>query len=305
MNLVTLRQLEYFLAVAELGSVSAAARRCHVSPGGISLALTELETSLGVQLMLRRKAKGAALTPAGRWVADRARSIVTEAGELQFAAQRLQGELVGPLKIGCFGSLSPWLLPRIIEYFAANHPAVDIELTEGSSDLLQRMLLDGELDVCLMYSLHVNTEVELTTIAPVRLQLLLSPDHPLAAQEEIALRDLGDSPAALLGLQPARDLAENQLRSAGFEPQIKWRSTNVETIRSLVARGLAYSVLMGRPLGDRTYEGLPLAYRRIKDDLPDNAVVAAYPRGMVPSQKVRTLLKYCQDEFSPDRSRVQ
>jgi DNA-binding transcriptional LysR family regulator len=302
---VTLRQLEYFLAVADLGSVSAAARRCHVSPGGLSLALNDLEAGLGVQLMLRRKAKGATLTPAGRWVAERARAIVADAGELQFAAQRLQGELVGPLKIGCFGTLSPWLLPRIIEFFATNHPAVDIELTEGSSDLMQQMLLDGELDVCLMYSLHVNTELELTTVAPVRLQLLLSPDHPLAAQDEIALRDLGNSPAALLGLQPARDLAETQLRNAGFEPQIKWRSTNVETIRSLVARGLAYSVLMGRPLGDQTYEGLPLAYRRIKDDLPDNAVVAAYPPGTVPSEKVRALLAYCQDEFSADRSRVQ
>lgn len=305
MNSITLRQLEYFLAVADLGSVTAAARRCHVSPGGISLALTELEASLDAQLMLRRKAKGAALTPVGHWVVDRARSIVADAGELQFAAQRLQGELVGPLKIGCFGSLSPWLLPRIIEHFALSHPAVDIELTEGSSDLLQQMLLDGKLDVGLMYSLHINTEMEQTTIAPVRLQLLLSPDHPLATQSEIALRDLGDSPAALLGLQPARDLAETQLRSAGFEPHIKWRSTNVETIRSLVARGLAYSVLMGRPLGDRTYEGLPLAYRRIKDDLPDNAVVAAHPRGTTPSQKVRALLKYCQDEFTLDRSPVQ
>ncbi|WP_458114305.1 LysR substrate-binding domain-containing protein [Arthrobacter sp. R1-13] len=179
-----------------------------------------------------------------------------------------------------------------------------MQLTIGRS-CPRLMLLAGELDVGLMYSLHINTEMEQTTIAPVRLQLLLNPDHPLAVQNEIALRDLSDSPAALLGLQPARDLAETQLPSAGFEPHIKWGSTNAETTRSLVARGLAYSVLMGRPLGDRTYEGLPLAYRRIKDELPDNAVVAAHPRGTTPSQKVRALLKYCQDEFTLDRSPVQ
>lgn len=302
---VTLRQLEYFLAVAETGSVTGAARLCHVSPGGISLALTELETVLGVTLMLRLKAKGATLTPAGRWVAERARSIMAEAGELQFAAERLKGELVGTLRVGCFGSLSPWLLPRIIEHFAEAHPAVDVDITEGSSDLIQRMLMDGELDVGLMYSLHINTAMDRTVIAPVRLQLLLSPDHPLAGQDEIALRDLGDYPAALLALQPARDLAENQLRGAGFEPHIKWRSTNVETIRSLVARGLAYSVLMGRPLGDRTYEGLPLAYRRIQDPLPENAVVAIHPRGTPPSLKVKALITYCQEEFTPERSPVQ
>lgn len=293
------------MAVADLGSVSAAARHCHVSPGGVSLALTELEAGLGVQLMLRRKAKGAALTPVGRWVAEQARAIVQDTAELQFAAQRLQNELVGSLKIGCFSTLSPWLLPTIIEYFTRNHPAVDIELTEGSSDHLQQMLLDGELDLCLMYSLHVTSEVETETIAPVRLRLLLSPDHPLAGREAVALRDLGDAPAALLGLQPARDLAEMMLRSAGFQPHIKWRSTNVETIRSLVARGLAYSVLMGRPFGDHTYEGLPVVYKHIEDDLPDNSVVAAWPRGSTPSQKIRTLIAYSKGEFSSDRASVQ
>lgn len=304
MNGVTLRQLDYFLAVAKHGSVSAAATACHVSPGGISLALTELESALGVQLLLRRRAKGATLTPAGRWVADRALPIVQDIGELMQAAQQMQGQLIGPLRIGCFTTLSPWMMPRIIEHFAANHPAVNIEMVEGSSDQLQEWLQSGELDVCFMYSLHVSAAVDVQTIAPVRLQLLLSPDHPLAAQEEVELRELAGEPAAVLALRPASDLVETILRNAGFEPNIKWRSTNVETIRSLVARGQAYSVLMGRPLGDRTYEGLPLAYRRIKDDLPENSVVAVYAAGTKPSLKNRTLIEYCRKEFS-DRSPVQ
>ncbi|GAA3737707.1 DNA-binding transcriptional LysR family regulator [Spinactinospora alkalitolerans] len=302
MKEITLRQLEYFLAVAELGSISAAARRCHVSAGGISLALNELEAGLGVQLMLRRKAKGAVLTAAGRWVAEQARSIVRDTKELQYGAQMLQGRLVGPLNIGCFSTLSPWLLPRIVEHFSLNHPDVDVDLVEGPSDHLQRLLHRGEIDVCLMYSKHVETDLEYRIITPVRLQVLLSADHPLAGLDEVSLNDLRDEPAVLLGLRPARDLAETVLRSAGFEPWIKWRSTNVETIRSIVARGLAYSVLMGRPLGDRTYEGLPVAYRRIKDDLPANSVIIAHPRGSSPSAKVQTLIDYCRGEFGSTRA---
>jgi DNA-binding transcriptional LysR family regulator len=140
----------------------------------------------------------------------------------------------------------------------------------------------------------------------VRLQVLLALDHPLAQGDEISLIDLADEPAALLALQPAQDLVETILRSAGFEPNIKWRSQNAETVRSLVGRGLAYSIMMTRPPNDRTHEGRPLAYRRISDDLPDNALVLGCPHGVDPSGKVRALIDFCRTMFSaPDMSTAQ
>src|SRR5574340_94306 len=278
MSAVTLRQLQFFLAVAASGSVSAAARRCHVSPGGISLAVTQLEATLGVPLTVRRKSKGAVLTPTGRWVAERARALLAGAEELESGARRLQEELFGPLRIGCFTTLSPALMPPIIEHFAKNHPAVDIDIVEESSVQLSRMLHAGEIDACLAYALHLGGDIDRHLIAPVRLQVLLAPSHPLAERDEISLIDLADEPAVLLALQPAQDLVETILRGAGFEPTIKWRSKNAETVRSLVGRGLAYSIMMTRPPDDRTYEGRPLAYRKIADALPDNALVLGCPR---------------------------
>ncbi len=302
MTAVTLRQLQFFLAVAESGSVSAAARRCHVSPGGISLAVTQLESTLGVPLTVRRKSKGAVLTPTGRWVAQRARALLADAEELESGARRLQEDLFGPLRIGCFTTLSPALMPSIVEHFATHHPAVDIDIVEESSVELSRMLRAGEIDACLAYALHLQGDIDRHRIAPVRLQVLLAPTHPLARKEEISLVELADEPAALLSLQPAQDLVETVLRGAGFEPTITWRSRNAETVRSLVGRGLAYSIMMTRPPDDRTYEGLPLAYRRIADDLPDNALVLGCPRGVPPSGKITALIDYCRSEFGDESS---
>ncbi|MFF5990558.1 LysR substrate-binding domain-containing protein [Prauserella flavalba] len=301
----TLRQLQYFVAVADEGSISAAARSLHVSPGAVSLAVSELETSLGVQLTLRRRAMGVTLTRAGLLAAEQARAVLRESDELHNISQVLRGELSGTLRIGCFTTLSPWLLPRIIAHFARRHPGVRVEVLETSSDVLQQRLQDGDLDVCLMYAQHIRTRIDHEEIVPVRVQLVLPADHRLADRDEVAFRELGDEPAVLLALRPVRDLVEEILRKTGFRPNVAWRIANVETIRSMVGRGLGYSVLMGRPFGDRTYDGLPLVYKRIADEVPDNAVVLAHPRGSVPTAKVRALADFCRREFAEEGHPVQ
>jgi DNA-binding transcriptional LysR family regulator len=294
----TLRQLEYFAAVVEEGSVTDAARRLRVSPGGVSVALTELETCLKVQLTLRRRGKGVTVTPAGRWVYEHASAVLERSAEIGDVARVARGELAGPLRIGCFTTLSPWLFPRIAAWFAAHHPGIDVQLVEDASAALQDRLRSGDLDAVLIYSNHLVHGMAAEEIAPVRLQLAVSPDHRLAELDEVPLRELENETAILLGLQPATGHVEDILRSAGFEPEVRWRSTNVETIRSMVARGLGYTIIMGRPFGDRTYDGLPLAYRRIADDVPPNSVVLAYPEGTVPTAKVRTLVAFCKREFA-------
>lgn len=297
MNSVSLRQLEYFATAAEKGTITAAAQALHVSPGGVSVAISELESGLGVQLTLRRRAKGVALTPAGHRVLERARSILAETDELQDIARAMHGELTGTLRIGCFPTLSPWALPPTVAHLSEQHPALHVELLEASSDELQQQLHEGELDLCLMFANHIRTPLDTVTILPVRPQIVLAPSHQLAAHRQVALHELDGEPAILLSLAPTPDLVENILHSAGFEPNIRWRSTNVETIRSMVARGLGYTITMGRPTGTRTYDDLPLVYKPISDDIPDNAVVIAYPQGTAPTAKMQAVINYCAEAF--------
>ncbi|MFF5989395.1 LysR family transcriptional regulator [Prauserella flavalba] len=294
----TLRQLQYFTAAVEEGSVTSAARRLHVSAGSVSLALKDLESTLKVQLTLRRRGKGVTVTPAGRWVYEHARELLARSADIDSVARIVRGELAGPLRIGCFSTLSPWLFPRIVAHFVEHHPGVDVQISEGPSALLLERLRAGELDVVLVYRNHLTPGMASEEIVPVRVQIALAPSHRLAALDEIPLRELEDETAILLGLQPATAHVESILRSAGFEPKVRWRSTNVETIRSMVARGLGYTIIMGRPHGDFTYDGLPLAYRRIADDVEPNAIVIAYPEGTIPTATVRELIGFSQREFA-------
>ena len=241
---VTLRQLRYLVAVADAGSLSAAADELFVSQTAVSLALSQLESALGVQLAIRRKSKGSVLTAAGTAVAARARRILTQTSELGAVVAELQGELTGSLRIGCYRAYSPRIMPAVIDHFRQNHPQVDIDLVEGSSTELQAWLLDGRLDACLILQGHLQADTAFLSIAPVLPKVLLAGSHPLTRQEKVSFRDLEGLPAILSDVKPAGTLVESMIRSMGFHPDVRWRSSNTETIRSMVGRGLAYSVLL-------------------------------------------------------------
>lgn len=296
----SLRQLEYFVVVVEEGSVTEAARRLRVSPGGISLSLSQLEETLGLQLTLRVRGRGVTLTPAGKWVYEDALQLLEQASKIRTSASSLRGDLVGPLRVGCFDTLSPWLVPRIAAHFATTHPGVDLHFVEGMSSTLQKGLHGGEIDVALLYKNHLQAGIVGVEILPVRLMVALPSSHRLAELDEIPLELLSDEDAILLGVQPALGHVEELMRQAGVSPNVKWRSTNVETIRSMVARGLGYSIIMGRPHSDFTYDGLPITYRRIAGYVPPNAVVIAYPDGLDLIEKITALIDFCTEEFKED-----
>ena len=132
----TLRQLEHFTAIVEEGSIALAAARLRVSAAGLSLSLSQLEQSLDVQLTIRQRGKGVAITPAGRWVYDEARTVLGRAAGIQQAAQAVRGELTGTLRVGCFPTLSPWLFPRIAAHFSEAYPGVQLDLAENTSGAL-------------------------------------------------------------------------------------------------------------------------------------------------------------------------
>ncbi|HXO55896.1 MAG TPA: LysR family transcriptional regulator, partial [Mycobacterium sp.] len=136
---VSLRQLEYFVAVAEQGTMAAAGEHCRISQSAISLAVSQLERVLGVQLFLRQRSKGLTLTNAGRLVLTDARRLLQQTDELQDRARSLGQELSGRLVTGCYATLTPYLLPIIFQAFRKAEPGIEIEFVEGSVAELQAL----------------------------------------------------------------------------------------------------------------------------------------------------------------------
>lgn len=128
----TIRQLEYFQAVVETGSATAAARMCFVSQAGLSAGISQLENAVGDLLFRREKAKTLTLTPAGQAFAKAALRTLKDLQELEDSATTFRKVLSGTLQLGCFHSLSPLLLPHLAEQFSKHHPHVNLQFLEAA-----------------------------------------------------------------------------------------------------------------------------------------------------------------------------
>ncbi|MCS5478057.1 LysR substrate-binding domain-containing protein [Corynebacterium sp. YIM 101645] len=294
---VTLRQMEYFVAVADNETVAAAADQLFLTPSALSLALGTMEKSIGAKLLVRQRAKGTYLTAIGKELVVHARQVLAAAQNFESAVEMIQGELVGPLRVGCFETLSPWVIPPILEHFSRSHPRVEVEVLEASSEELEEKLQKGQLDAAFMFQLQVPRDLESVGVAQFRPQVMLSPDHHLAAFEELSLEQLEGEDAILLSLTSALNLANSILLSAGFTPNIRWKVRNVDTLRSLVARGFGYNIVLGRPGRKDTHDGLPLAFRNITNKLPENSLRLVYPQGNSQNARLEALQMFALEEF--------
>jgi DNA-binding transcriptional LysR family regulator len=287
----TLRQLEYFVAAAEAGTLSGAATRCHVSQAGIALAVTDLERALGVQLLLRRKAKGVTLTPAGQRVLADARALLGQAEELQSTAEASGGQLAGRLRMGCYTVLAPFFVPSLLDTFAAEHPLLRLDVVEDAQPELQRLLLDGAIEVALLYDRGLHPDIDHRLVRRLRPYVLLSADHRLARNPQVSLADLADESLIRLDLPPMEGA---EVPTAGRGASAWYRTPNLELVRCLVGRGLGYAVLVQHPLTEVTYDGRRVTALPIADDVPDVSVVLAHPRGAQLTRRAEALGQFCR-----------
>lgn len=296
----TLRQLEYFVAVAETGSISGAATRCHVSQPGLSLALGQLEDSLGVTLFVRSRSKGTTLTPEGIDLVDRARNLLADSARFQLEAERESGGVVGRLHIGCYTTLSPSFVPQMLEGFGRRFPGVSLDFTERPQPELQDMLRDGEIELAIMYAHELGQSLEHVVVQSFRPYVLLPESHRLAGNEPVSLVDLADDPMILFDVPPSRANSEGFMTHVPIEPVIVHRTQNFELVRCLVGRGIGYAVLFQRPLVDITYAGDRIVCHEIAEDVPPTDVVLAYPAGVQLTARASLFMQYVRAEFAAE-----
>lgn len=251
----TLRQLEYFVAAGEAGSITEAARRTHGSQPTVSSAVARLEKSLGVELFVRHHAHGVTLTPAGARFLGEARSLLRQATDLErYGVDLVQG-VSGPIDLGCLVTLAPVVAPRLCREFVRTHPEAHVELMEGGQDELLRALRDGRISLALTYDLQLGDEIRFEPMAMLPPLAVLPADHPLAHGADVALADLASEPLILLDLPLSREYFLSLFLAHGLEPTVARRSPNSEVIRSMVANGFGYTLVNVRPGIGRAPDG--------------------------------------------------
>jgi DNA-binding transcriptional LysR family regulator len=272
---ISIRQLEYFVAVARTGSMARAATTLHVSPAAVSLGIGQLERALECDLFLRRPHQPLSLTGTGRELLARAATIVSDTEEFEQAANQRAGSVGGTIRVGCFDTLAPFLVPQLLVATTERYPELVVDVTEGTSESLQSHLVEGTSDLAIMYGLEIRKGLRLEVLWTVRPYVVLPVDHHLADRRSIRLAELRTEPMILLDAPPSRFHVLTALAGVGISPLVARVTRNFETLRSLVARGYGWGLLVQHPVVDRSYEGLPIRRVEIDDPIEPAPVVVA------------------------------
>jgi DNA-binding transcriptional LysR family regulator len=298
---VTLRQLDYFVAAAEAGTVTGAAARLFISQSAVSSALAELEESLGVQLFIRH-ARGLALTSIGQTILRESRQLLDQADELERSAGELSESFVGQLSVGCYSTLAPHFLPPIIDAYLSAHPGVDLTFVVGSHAEMCAKLIDGSCDVAILYDYDFATELFTADLDKVVLQsfppyVLLPPGHRLGKRRSVPIEKLVDEPLILFDLPPGGEYFKSLFTLRGCTPRIRFRTTEFELVRTLVARGLGYSILTQHTDIDVSYENRELLTRPLDGEWRSLDVVAAHLSRSTLTRRARAFITECERAF--------
>ena len=260
----TLRQLEYFVAVARAGSVAAAAEAVNVSSPSISAAVAQLEEVLGLPLFVRRRARGLSMTQAGRQLMPQAELVLAEVEGLMRLAGHIAGEVRGKLTVGCLLTFAQIVVPGLRRSFESRYPDVEVRQRELDQEAIFSGLREAEVDVALSYDMDIPSDLDFVPLLPLHPYAMMAVDHPLAEREAVSVNELKEHPMILLDLPHSSTYFLSFFETQGERPVIAERTRDMAVLRSLVANGYGYSIANIRPLNDRAPDGKPLRFVPLK-----------------------------------------
>lgn len=255
---ITLTQMEYLLAVAELGSFGKAAERCHVSQPALSMQVQKAEDLLGV-LVLDRSRKPVVPTDVGEKVIAQIRAVLREAGRIDDVLSESRGEVAGPYRLGIIPTLAPYVLPRFLPRFARAYPKVELEIQELQTERILHALAADRLDGGLAVTpLDVPGLTE-RALFYEPFEVFISPKHKLSAKKSIAEADLHNDEVWIM---PEGHCFRSQVlqlcRASGSgKGPIRFESGSIETLMKLVEQNFGITVVPHLAVAD-----LPAAKRR-------------------------------------------
>lgn len=277
---ITLRQIRYFIAVAEAGSVTAAAADVNISQSAITEAIKALQAQLGVSL-LERRARGVALTHQGHQFLRHARAIISAVADASLAVTSDPRTAEGHLNLGVTHIVAGYFLADPLARFRRIYPGITYKVVEDARRYVEHLLINGELDIgaVILSNLDDPAAFETRVLVQSRHRLWLPPHHPLNAQDRIGLSDIAHEPLIALAVDEYRRSNDEIWRAAGLLPQIHMTTASVEAIRSLVATGAGVALLPDMLYRPWSLEGDRLEAREVADSLPTLDVGLIWRRG--------------------------
>ncbi|HTH96332.1 MAG TPA: LysR family transcriptional regulator [Stellaceae bacterium] len=296
----TLKQIEYFVAAGETGSITLASERVHISQPSISAAISQLEQAFGFQLFIRHHAQGLSLTSQGTHFLREAKNLLLQAEELNAIAAALSGKVTGSLEIGCLSTLYPLLAPELVHAFQARFATARIQARAGNQASLIADLRRGDITLALGYDFAIPADIGFEMLASLPPFVFLAADHPLARHPStrrhgVSLREMAEEPLLLLDRPDSRDYCLSLFHGRSLAPNLFGTFEHMDAIRSLAARGDGYGIGHVRPRNMASLEGLPLAYLAIEDPTPPLPLGLMALKGLRHTRMAEAFIDFCRE----------
>lgn len=240
---MNLRQLDYFVHIAELQSITRAANVLHVAQPSLSRQIHLLEHELGVMLLVRSD-KGVTLTDAGSALLERATGVLQQVRQIRDELSLHTLEPYGELRFGIPPSLFDFLTVPLVMEFHARYPDVRLLVTEGVSALMHEMVLTGKLDTAIVSDAEPMGMMRTRALFTAQLYLVGPTDAGLDALLEIPVSSLADRPLILTSKPNAlRVIVDNAIAQAGHRIQPIMEANTSRLLCEIVAHGAGFTVL--------------------------------------------------------------
>ena len=290
-----LRQLEYFVAVAEEANFTRAAERVHISQSGVSAQIRQLERDLGATL-IDRSGRTATLTTAGAAALEHARAALASADAVRQAVDEVSGLIRGRLVVGMVTACTITGLFDALAAFRLAHPGIEITLIEDNSAKLIESVRTGAADLALIGTAGTAPDgLEALPIISERLVAAVPTGHPLAKRRRATLAEISAYPIVSMPAGTGiRTVFDQACAAEGIQPDIALQASAAAAIADLAIRGLGIAILSESMVAndDERLKALAL------DDIKTPALLALIWR-TTNSPALRELLKHARRAFNP------
>lgn len=300
--MIPYRQLAYVVAVADYGSISAAANNLAISQPAISAAIQKVESEYQLNLFIRERPRRVVLSPDGRRFIARARRLLGNVQEFDDEARNLRQTLKGVIEVGCFLPTAAFIIPILLRGLRQRGFDFSIQVHEADLDEINLMLTQGRIDVALTYNMHPNPGIKFESLIEAPPYVLLARDDPLANLESVSLAQLADKDMVALNLPITQQYFLSLFSGVNLDPTIKHQVKSYELVRSLVGAGEGYAILIMRPVNERTYDGSKLVYVPLHDDVPVPQYGLAVTKRSVPTRLIATFADVCRETLKLEKS---
>ena len=298
----SIRQIRYFLAVANAGQVSRAAMEINVSQSAVTSAIKSLEEIIGASLF-ERHSSGVSLTYEGNLFLGHARHIVAAIDEAVRLPNRVRETVKGSIDLAVSYTVAGYFLSSYLARFSRGFTNIRVNLTETDRPNIEEGLIAGKFDLAVMLTSNIINQEDISydTLLQSRRRLWVNAHHSFMESTEISLQEISSQPYIMLTVDEASNTAQRYWNRTKYRPNTVFRTFSVEAVRSMVANGMGVTILSDMVYRPWSLEGRRVEVVSVSDDIPTMDVGLAWSRSASMSDAAKAFMEFMHLSIGPEQ----